>query len=440
MKVHVATFGCSASQASAEIMRAIVRGKGHALVPLSDADVLVINTCTVKYATEQKILHIIREAADSGKEVIVTGCMPEVQLEDILEQNPQAHILGVNSVSRVGELLDSLGKTGKGSGKRRMQIFLHQPEGFQSVPRIRYNPNIHICQLSQGCNYSCSYCIVSVARGKLMSFGPEEIIADIRRAVSEGCREIWLTSQDNGQYGTDRCDTGKDILLPELLRMICAIPGQFRVRVGMMNPFSVLPILYELLDAFDNEKVYKLLHLPVQSASDSVLRNMNRYHSIEEANHVIRQFRSRFDDLTLFTDIIVGFPGETEGDFKKSVKWVEEFRPDKVNISRYTPRPRTKAWDFHNTDSRILTSRSNELHNISRSTKFATKNKLIGWEGNVFLSKEAKKQGTMARTDSYLPVVIPQCNLEPGVTCRVLIYDATPGYFLGRLLVSHEEA
>lgn len=440
MKVHVATFGCSASQASAEIMRASVRDKGHSLVPEGDADVLVINTCTVKYATEQKILHIIREAGDAGKEVIVTGCMPEVQLEDILQSNPQAHILGVNSVSKVGELLDCLTTPEKGKRYERMQIFLERPEGFQCVPRIRYNPNIHICQLSQGCNYSCSYCIVSVARGKLRSFEPGEIIADISSAVSEGCKEIWLTSQDNGQYGTDRPGTGNEILLPELLRMICEIPGHFRVRVGMMNPFSVLPILYDLLDAFGSEKVYKLLHLPVQSASDSVLRNMNRYHSIEEANHVIRQFRSRFEDMTLFTDMIVGFPGETEEDFKKSVRWVEDFRPDKVNISRYTPRPRTKAWDFHNTDSRILVKRSNELHKVCRSTKFASKNRMIGWEGNVFLSKEAKKQGTMARTDSYLPVVIPQCDLEPGLPCRVQIYDTTPGYFLGRLLDHNDEA
>lgn len=432
MKVHVATFGCSASQASAEIMRAAVRDKGHVLVPEQDADVLVINTCTVKYATEQKILHIIREAGDAGKEVIVTGCMPEVQLEDILQSNPQAHILGVNSVSRLGDMLDSLCSGEEAETGRRMQIFLERPEGFQSVPRIRYNPNIHICQLSQGCNYSCSYCIVSVARGRLRSFGPEEIIADISSAVSEGCREIWLTSQDNAQYGTDR--PGNNVLLPELLHMICGIPGQFRVRVGMMNPFSVLPILYDLIDAFDNEKVYKLLHLPVQSASDSVLRRMNRQHSIEEANHVIRQFRERFADLTLFTDMIVGFPGETDEDFKKSVKWVAEFRPDKVNISRYTPRPRTKAWDFHNTDSRILVKRSNELHRVCRSTKFASKNSMIGWEGNVFLSREAKKQGIMARTDSYLPVVIPQCDLGPGSTRRVHIYDTTPGYFLGRLL------
>ncbi|MDW7733255.1 MAG: tRNA (N(6)-L-threonylcarbamoyladenosine(37)-C(2))-methylthiotransferase [Methanolobus sp.] len=427
MKVHVSSYGCSASQASAEIMKAAVRDRGHLLVSETDADVLVINTCTVKYTTEQKILHKIREAGELGKEVVVSGCMPEVQLDDILAQNPEAHILGVNSISRVGQVLDSLG-----SGQKGTQFFQNDPEGFQNVPRIRFNPNIHICQLSQGCNYSCAYCIVSIARGKLRSFEPEEIVEDIRSAVSEGCREIWLTSQDNGQYGTD-----KDVLLPELLDMICSIPGDFKVRVGMMNPFSVLPILDDLLDAFVSEKVYKLLHLPIQSASDNVLERMNRYHGIDEGNYVINRFRERFDDLTLFTDIIVGYPGENEEDFGKTLSWVKEFRPDKVNISRYTPRPLTKALEYRQIDSRIIVRRSNELHGVCEKIKLDTKNAMIGREFTVFISKEAKQQGMMARTASYLPVVIPTYDpsgLGPGMSCSARIYDATPGYFLGRVI------
>lgn len=427
MKVNVSTFGCSASQASAEIMMGIIKDKGHDLVEWQDADLVLINTCTVKYATEQKILHMIGEAKATGKRTIVTGCMPEVQLDEILKQDPQACVLGVNAISRLGDLLSH---PVNGPQDTR-HIFLEQPEGFQNVARLRLDANIHICQISQGCNYSCSYCIVSVARGRLFSFDPEDILADIRRAVSEGCREIWLTSQDNGQYGTDR---HSGLMLPELLRKICDIPGQFKVRVGMMNPFSVLPILYELIEAFDNEKIYKLLHLPIQSGSDVVLRRMERYHTIEEANHVIEQFRSRFSDLSLFTDIIVGFPGETDDDLKKSIHWVEEFRPDKVNISRFTPRPFTKAANMHNTDSRILVKRSTELHRVCRGIKLSSKKDMIGWMGDVFLSREAKVQGMMARTSSYRPVVIPDCPFSPGQSCRVYIYDATPGYFLAKVL------
>lgn len=424
MKVHISTYGCSASQASAEIMKASIRDSGHELVSEKDADVVVINTCTVKYTTEQKILHKIREFGEKGIKVIVSGCMPEVQLDDIMHQNPDAHILGVNSISRVGQMLDSINSV-NGSVK----VFLPEPEGFQSVPRMRFNSNIHICQLSQGCNYSCAYCIVTIARGSLRSFEPDVLVADIRKAVDEGCREIWLTSQDNGQYGTD-----KEVLLPQLLDMVCSIPGQFKIRVGMMNPFSVTPILDDLLDSFEDEKIYKFLHLPIQSASDDVLKNMNRYHLISEANTIVDRFRSRFPDMTIFTDIIVGYPGENDEDFKKTVDWVKEYRPEKVNISRFTPRPHTKAWEMRKLDSRIIVDRSNELHEICESVKLGSRDHMIGKEVDVFLSKPAKQKGMMARTDSYKPVVIPQCDMEPGVTCRVRIYDATAGYFLGRMV------
>ena len=424
MKVHISTYGCSASQASAEIMRASIRDCGHELVPEKDAEVVVINTCTVKYTTEQKILYKIRDLGEKGIKVIVTGCMPEVQLDDIMHQNSNAHILGVNSISRLGQVLDSLN-----SANDSVKVFLPEPEGFQSVPRIRFNSNIHICQLSQGCNYACAYCIVTIARGGLRSFEPDEIVDDVRRAVEDGCREIWLTSQDNGQYGND-----KEVLLPQLLDRICGIPGQFKIRVGMMNPFSVTPIIDDLLDAFENGKIYKFLHLPIQSASNTVLENMNRYHSISEANTIIDKFRSRFPDMTIFTDIIVGYPGETDDDLKKTVEWVEEYKPEKVNISRFTPRPHTKAWGLRKIDSRIIVNRSNEMHEVCESVKLESRDCMIGREVDVFLSKPAKQKGMMARTDSYKPVVIPECDLEPGITCRVYLYDATPGYFLGRIV------
>ncbi|OPY16022.1 MAG: coproporphyrinogen III oxidase [Methanomethylovorans sp. PtaU1.Bin073] len=430
MKVHVSTFGCSANQASAEVMMATIRSLGHELVSEKNADVVVLNTCTVKYSTEQKILHKIRELGEKGREVIVAGCMPEVQLEDIIHNNPDAHILGVNSISRIGDVLNSIAEPQLSShpiSRQALHVFSSEPKGFINVPRFRFNSNIHICQLSQGCNNACSYCIVRFVRGPLKSFDPDSIVDDIRQGVAEGCREIWLTSQDNAQYGTDI-----GYLLPQLLEKICDIPGDFKVRVGMMNPFSVLPVLDGLLNAFEHDKIYKLIHLPIQSASNDVLKRMNRFHSIEEANHIINCFRERFDDLTLFTDIIVGFPGENDADFMKTIEWVKEYKPEKVNISRYTPRPHTKALEYRNIDSRIVAQRSNELHAVCEEVKIAVRKSMMGWKGRVFISKEAKVKGLMARTASYKPVVIPESSAIPGSYCEVEIFDATPGYFLGR--------
>ena len=346
MRIYLESFGCSASQASAEIMKSSVERLGHKLLDSDTADqaeVYICNSCTVKYTTEQKILYKIRRMGERNVEVIVSGCMPEVQLEDILHANPEAHILGINAVSRLSDLLFLIEQRRKRGFSRggHFKVRSSEPLGFLNVPRERSNPNIHICQISQGCNFACSYCIVKHARGKLRSFPPDEIVEDIRSAVEDGCREIWLTSQDDSQYGMD---TG--FKLPELLRVISEIPGDFKVRVGMMNPFSVLPILDDLVDAFDSDKIFKLLHLPIQSASHSVLKKMNRLHKMDAVDTIITKFRSRFEDLSLFTDIIVGFCDETDDDFRETVEWVMKYRPEKVNISRYSPRPHTKAFSF----------------------------------------------------------------------------------------------
>jgi MiaB-like tRNA modifying enzyme len=357
--------------------------------------------------------------------------MPEVQLEDVLHANPEAHILGVNSVSGLEDLLFSIEQRNKQGIFREdhLEIYTHEPMGFLNVPRERFNSNIHICQISQGCNFACSYCIVKYARGKLYSFPPNEIVKDIRTAVADGCKEIWLTSQDDSQYGMD---TG--FKLPELLRMISKIPGDFRIRVGMMNPISVQPILDDIVDAFDSEKIFKFIHLPIQSASHSVLKKMNRMHRMDTVGMIIEKFRSRFSDLSLFTDVIVGFCSETDEDFKETVEWVRKYRPEKVNISRYSPRKHTKAFSFRNLDSRISIQRSHYLHKVCEEIKLESKQGIIGWKGKVFASKYTEIGDILTRTDSYRPVIISGSDLRPGQCANVEIIASKPGYFLGRLV------
>ena len=424
MKVYLATFGCAANQSSSEIMASRIIEKGHSLIGEADAEVVVCNTCTVKYATEQKILYKIGQWGIEGKEVVVTGCMPQVQLEDILESNPDVHVMGINSIADVCQVLGRIE-----AGEKGVRISASSPDGFLNIPRKRFHSFIHICQISQGCDNSCAYCIVTLARGPLKSFEPEAIVEDIRQAIAEGCREIWLTSQDAAQYGND---IGTNI--GSLLKKVSTIEGDFRVRVGMMNPFSVYPMLDELIEGFSDAKIYKLLHLPIQSASDKVLQRMNRHYTIEEANHVIKRFREAFPESTIFTDIIVGFPGESDEDAALTEEWVKQIRPDKVNISRYTPRPHTEAWDFRNIDSRIVVERSGRLHKLCDSIKLESKEKMVGWKGEVFVSKKAKIKGFMARTDAYLPVVIPQEEgVSEGQRIKIEIIEATPGYFIGRV-------
>lgn len=447
MKIYFETFGCSANQASAETMRGIIRNMGFELTSEKEADVYVCNSCTVKYTTEQKILHKIRTFGESGKDVIVCGCMPEVQLDLILNANPESYIVGVRSSNSLSDVLlkienkrESAVSTSENFSPLHdyvpVRISSKAPEGFLNLPKVRYHDNIHICQISTGCRFGCSYCIVRLARGDLVSFPPEDIIRDVQTAVSEGCCEIWLTSQDDSQYGMDfsKDSPYADIRLPELLKLIADIPGDFKIRVGMMNPFSIKPILSELVDAFDHPKIYKFLHIPIQSASEDVLKTMNRHYSMNDVDDIITAFKSRFPDLTLFTDIIVGFCGETGPDFEKTVHWVQKYKPDKINISKYSPRPGTKAFPLRNLDSRILTARSRDLTEIADKLKLAAKNERVGKVENVFISKYGKESGVMARTADYKPVVLNEKELKPGMNAKIKIIEATPGYFIGELI------
>ena len=448
IKIYFETFGCSANQASAETMLGIIRSMGFHLASEADADVYICNSCTVKYTTEQKILHKIRTFGEQGKEVIVCGCMPEVQLDLILNANPEAHILGVRSVIDLRFLLEKLNEKAehKNSGIGRsvhenkayvpVRFSSKTPEGFLNLSKVRYHENIHICQISTGCLFGCSYCIVRLARGDLISFSPDDIVSDIKAAVSEGCSEIWLTSQDDSQYGMDFSKESpySGVRLPSLLKQITAIPGNFKIRVGMMNPFSILPILPELVDAFDHPKIYKFLHLPIQSASENVLKTMNRHYTMADVDMIISEFRHKFPDLTLFTDIIVGFSTETDEDFDLTVRWVQKYKPDKVNISKYSPRPGTKAFSLRKLDSRILTVRSKKLTEITNDLKLETKNQRLGNVEDVFISKYGKESGVLARTADYKPVVLNESGLKPGEYAEIKIIEATPGYFIGKLI------
>lgn len=442
MKICFETFGCSANQASAETMRGIIRNMGFEFASENEADVYVCNSCTVKYTTEQKILHKIRTFGERGKDVIVCGCMPEVQLDLILNANPESYIVGVRSVNGLKEILQKIENKSsptlieENHNYVPVRLSSQTPDGFLNLPKIRYHDNIHICQISTGCRFGCSYCIVRLARGDLVSFPPEEIIEDVKTAVAEGCSEIWLTSQDDSQYGMDFSKESpySEMRLPDLLNRIADLPGDFKIRVGMMNPFSIKPILPELVEAFDRPKIYKFLHIPIQSASEDILKTMNRHYSMTDVDEIIAAFKERFPDLTLFTDIIVGFCGETDSDFDKTVEWVQKHKPDKINISKYSPRPGTKAFTLRNLDSRILAVRSRELTEVTDRLKLETKNGRIGKTENVFISKYGKESGVLARTADYKPVVLNEKGLKPGMTAKVQIVEATPGYFIGQLI------
>jgi len=206
------------------------------------------------------------------------------------------------------------------------------------LPRVQSNPVISVVPVNFGCLGSCAYCCVVHARGHLRSYSKKEIADRIQNDISCGFKEIWVTSQDTACYGRDIKGN-----LAKLLLALGELEGDFRVRVGMMTPNMAIDIQEQLVAAFESPHIFKFLHLPIQSGDDDVLKGMRRFYTALEFKQIVDAFSAVFPDLTLATDVIVGFPGETPRAFQNTLELLEEIKPDVVNVSKFFARPKTSV-------------------------------------------------------------------------------------------------
>ena len=258
MKIVIKTYGCTANQFHSEVIRGIINKVGIKTTnDITEADIVIFNTCIVKEATENKIADIIARTSKLGKKIIVTGCGADYKYFRERIKKINSHILFVSS-HRILDIVKAISKD--------KSILETRVENKLNERVVRTNKVIGIVEISQGCLGNCSFCATKIARGTLKSYPLADICRAVKRYVKEGCKEIRITSQDNACYGFD-INTN----IVELLRNISRIEGDFMIRVGMMNPVHVKRILTELVNIYKNQKVYKFLHLPVQSGSDKVL-------------------------------------------------------------------------------------------------------------------------------------------------------------------------
>jgi MiaB-like tRNA modifying enzyme len=428
MKVAVETYGCTMNQADSDILRGLI-SQYYTLSESETAEVVVINSCGVVEYTERKIIRRLKELKKKGKRVVLAGCLPRISPE-VIEMCDAA--LSPDNADKIIEAIRSVEKNQKAIILQRRNS--NRGKGSQSSfdksamhhlkCRLRENV-IAIVSISEGCVGSCSFCATRFARGKLKSFSSESIITEIAQAVREGFKEIQLTSQDTGAYGLDK---GK-MELPNLLKRISEIEGEFRVRVGMMNPQHARAILNDLIEAFNSEKIYKFLHIPVQSGDNKVLKDMRRDHTVEDFLEVVEGFRSNFEDVMISTDLIVGFPTETEEAFWKSYELVREVRPDIVNITRYSPRTGTPASRMKDIPGWVKKERSRILTDLCRNIGEKNNRKFLGKRLRVLITRRGKDQTMLARSSSYRPVIT---HGMMGEFKEVTITDCSFNYLVGK--------
>ncbi|MDK2983967.1 tRNA (N(6)-L-threonylcarbamoyladenosine(37)-C(2))-methylthiotransferase [Thermococcus sp. 101 C5] len=423
MRVHIETYGCTRNKADAEIMEALLLKAGYEIADLDSAEYVVVNTCAVKDPTEKHMSRRIKELIDSGKKVIVTGCLPHVNPNAIDER--VSAILGVKSIDRIVEAIQLAER-----GERLISV-----EGWNEraidkleLPRVWKGGVAFVVPISEGCLNACTYCATRFARGVLKSYKPELIVKWVKEAISKGYKEIQLSSEDTGCYGFD---IGTN--LAKLLDEITAIEGDFRIRVGMMNPNNAIKILDELVEVYKDEKIYKFLHLPVQSGDNEILRKMGRTYTVEEFEEIVKEFRKHIKDLNLNTDIIVGFPGESEEAFQNTVELIERVRPDKINVSRFSPRPGTLAAKMkEQIVGWKVKERSRYLHRLRLAISYEINKRYVGREVEVLTHSAGEKGGIEGRTMNYKDIILPDAPI--GEFVRVKVTKATSTYLMGEVV------
>ena len=418
-KIWVEAYGCSASFADSEIISGLITNGGHTLVnEPQKSDLNLIVTCSVKDATANRMIHRIKKL--QKKPLIVAGCLPKAEKQTVEKFSPHASLLGPNSLTKTLDVIDSTLNGNK-------MIALDDTD-FSKVglPRVRLNPTVSIVEIATGCMSECTFCQTKLAKGDLVSYRIGDIVRQVKHDIKEGCKEVWLTSTDNGCYGFDN---GAD--LPQLVNAVGEINEDFMIRVGMMNPMYMSRIKEGLLRSFENDRVFKFLHIPVQSGSDQVLKNMKRGHTKKVFKDTANSFTKKFERFSISTDIIVGFPTETEEDFAKTLELIEETRPDIINLSKYSARPGTDAAKLEQLDVFEVKRRSKTVFELSNQISLENNQKWIGWEGQV-LFDEISDGSIKGRNYAYKSIIVKE-KIKIGQKKKVSITNATTRGLYGEI-------
>ncbi|MBI4894983.1 MAG: tRNA (N(6)-L-threonylcarbamoyladenosine(37)-C(2))-methylthiotransferase [Candidatus Aenigmarchaeota archaeon] len=415
-KIYIKTYGCSNNQAESEIMEGLLKEKGYVFSDEKEADLVIVNTCSVKSSTENTIVADVKRLDSLGKKIVIAGCISDADPMLARKLAVKAGIIGTHNISKINEVVEN---TLEG---RQIEITGKNTEIKILQPKIRKNPIIDIVPIESGCNSNCTFCSTKLAKGDLKSYSIEDITKQIKSARQEGCKEFWLTGQDCSCYGFD---IGTD--MADLINDVTSkIDGRYFIRVGMMNPLHTKKFTQKLIDAYKHHNVFKFLHLPVQSGSDNILIEMRRGHNSENYFYIVDEFRKNFPKMSLVTDIIVGFPGESDEDFQKSIELIEKSRPEFVNVSKFASRPGTRASKMKQLPSQLLKERSEKLWQIVTRIALEKNKEWVGWKGQAIVDEYNHEKGTwLAKNFAYRPIIIQNDRkLELGQLVDVEIVDA----------------
>ena len=416
-KIFFQTHGCTTNFSESEVMQGLLKNAGFEITEQAkDSDIIIISICTVK--GNNTAIHEINEKASEfpNKKIIVAGCITKDIIPAIRQARDDISLINTHNIKSITEIVEEV------LNCNVVEILAKEEKEVKlGLPRVRKNNIIGIVPILSGCVFNCSYCSVKWIKGHLFSYPKERILEEVKSHLNEGCKEIWITSQDNAGYDLE---VSNKSTLPELLNSITSINKDFYLRIGMMNPKNVMYMLDELIESYKNKKIFKFLHLPVQSGNNEILKLMNRQYTVEDFKNIVSEFRKKIPDITLSTDMMVGFPTETEEQFSDSVALLKEIKPDVLNISRFAARPNTKAAKMKQVSGGEIKERSRIITEIFHSIAQMKNEKWLRWEGEVLIDEVGKDNTFIGRNYVYKPVIVSG-NLKIGDLVKVRIGRAT---------------
>ena len=426
-RVYIQTFGCQQNEADSERLRGMAHAMGYTDADKPEnADLILVNTCAVREHAEKRALSVTGQfkhlkAANDRLLIGVCGCMASQKHreDDIRKRYPYVDFLiGTTALYRFPEVLYQRISTGK------RQFCRSGAENViaEGIPAVRADSSKAWVSIMYGCNNFCTYCIVPYVRGRERSRRPEAVLAEIEELVKTGYREITLLGQNVNSYG-------KDLTAPtdfaSLLEEVCKIPGDFTVKFMTSHPKDASRRLIDVIAA--QRKISRQLHLPVQSGSDRILTAMNRHYTRGEYVDLVEYLRRKIPDAILTTDIIVGFPGETEEDFEDTLNLVRFLRFDMIFAFQYSPRSGTPAAKMEEQVSKeIKTERFQRLLDTQNEISYAINQKYLGKRLRILVEGESKHDRTMftGRTDGNKIVHFPAAAGTEGTFMEVEITRA----------------
>jgi tRNA-2-methylthio-N6-dimethylallyladenosine synthase len=430
-KVYIETYGCQMNEYDSELVKAILKKGDYALTDsTAEADIVLLNTCSIRENANRKIYNRIsrirHERNGNGVKIGILGCMATNFRKQLLD-NPKLPIdliAGPDSYKRLPQLIKQIEKT----GEKGFDVTLSEFETYSNIYPTRESGINAWIAVMRGCDNFCTFCVVPYTRGRERSRSPENVVAEVARLASEGFKQVTLLGQNVNSYNYE----GKDFA--HLLERVSEVETIERIRFTSPHPKDFPMNLLKVI--VENPKVCKHIHLPLQSGNDRILEMMNRTYSKDEYLKLVDTIRDLFPDMVLSTDIIVGFPTETEQDFEETYEIMKRVEYDSAFIFKYSERPQTVAKRKFPDDisDEIKTDRIVKLNQLQKEISHKKNKTHLGQIHEVLIEQESTKKSEneyTARNDGNKIVIIPKGPYSKGQFVNVKITDAMPHVLKG---------